>query len=405
LTLTVCCIAHRGTDVAASRSGVFDLKACYRQGLAARISALETCRQSLTEQAPDAIATIRRIAHTLRGSGGTYGFPEITAAARAVEEAALPALAESTQALLSVLRKVAAGTESERIGILVVEDDVDMARALQLMLSAPGREIHLAGTAAEAEQILAEADISLVVLDLVLPDRDGRHLLMRLRDRPGTAALPVIVLSGKGRGSPETECFALGADAYFDKPVDLPTVAAAIAARLQRAAETTREARQDALTGLPNRAAFREACERARALARRNAELLALALLDLDRFKVVNDTHGHSAGDEVLRRTALVIGKTLRTSDLLARWGGEEFVALLPNASIKGAVQSLERALQALRQETFQGDQGLLFRITFSAGVVQFPPAASVEDAVASADRLLYLAKSQGRNRVLGAEA
>jgi diguanylate cyclase (GGDEF)-like protein len=390
--------------VAVPPSGVFDLKACYRQGLAARISALEACRKSLGQQAPDSIATIRRIAHTLHGSGGTYGFPEISAAARVAEEATLPALAESTDALLTVLRKVASGTEAVRIGILIVEDDEDMARALQLMLSAPGREIHVAGTAAEAEQLLDEKDVALVVLDLVLPDRDGRHLLMRLRDRPSTAALPVIVLSGKGRGSAETECFALGADAYFDKPVDLPTVAAAIAARLQRSAETTREARQDTLTGLPNRAAFREACERARALAQRNSVPLALGLLDLDRFKVVNDTHGHSAGDEVLRRCALVISKSLRTSDLLARWGGEEFVALLPNANVKGAVQSLERALHALRQEVFKGAQGALFRVTFSAGVVQFPPDSTIEDVVAGADRLLYQAKSQGRNRVLGAE-
>ena len=390
--------------MAAPASGVFDLKACYRQGLAARISALETCRQSLADQAPEAIATIRRIAHTLRGSGGTYGFPEISMAARAVEEAAPPALAATTEALLQVLRKVAAGTEAVRIGILIVEDDEDMARALQLMLAAPGREIHVAGSAADAEKILEEKDVALVVLDLVLPDCDGRQLLMRLRDRPGTASLPVIVLTGKGRGSPETECFALGADAYFDKPVDLPTVAAAIAARLQRAAETTREARQDALTGLPNRAAFREACERARALAQRNAEPLALAMLDLDRFKAVNDTHGHSAGDEVLRRAALVIGKSLRGSDLLARWGGEEFVALLPNTNHKGAVQSLERALQALRQETFRGANGALFRVTFSAGVVQFPTASSVEEAVAAADRWLYQAKSQGRDRVVGAQ-
>jgi diguanylate cyclase (GGDEF)-like protein len=215
----------------------------------------------------------------------------------------------------------------------------------------------------------------------------------------------VIVLTGKGRGSPQTECFALGADAYFEKPVDLNTVTAAVATRLQRTAEANREARQDPLTGLPNRAAFREACARALALARRNREPLSLAILDLDRFKSVNDTHGHAIGDEVLRGVAAVLTQAFRGSDMAARWGGEEFVVLLPNTGQKGAVQSLERALDALRQKSFTGKEGAPFSVTFSAGVVSYPDDATLEEAVNSADRLLYLAKVAGRNCVLGAEA
>jgi diguanylate cyclase (GGDEF)-like protein len=380
-----------------------DLKACYRQGLIARIGALESARRALREKAPDAVATIRRLAHALRGSGGTYGFPEVSEAARLVELASEMMLEEEVGRLLKILRPIAA-SDSGKLGVLVVEDDPDMARVLQMRLAAANREVFLAGSATEAERILEEQEVALIILDLVLPDRDGRNLLIRLRERPGTAALPVIVLSGKGRGAPQTECFALGADAYFEKPVDLNTLAAAVATRLQRTAEATRESRQDALTGLPNRAAFREACERARAMAQRKREPLSLGILDLDRFKSVNDQHGHATGDEVLRRAATVIARSLRTSDLLARWGGEEFVALLPNADQRGAVQCLERALQALRQERFQGADGSEFGVTFSAGVVQYPEGATIEEAVNAADRLLYLAKVAGRNRVLAAE-
>jgi diguanylate cyclase (GGDEF)-like protein len=380
-----------------------DLKACYRQGLTARIGALESARRALREKAPDAVATIRRLAHALRGSGGTYGFPEVSEAARLVELAEEPGLEEEVERLLKVLRPIAAA-DSGKVGVLVVEDDPDMARVLQLRLAAPSREVFVAGSATEAERILDEHEVALIVLDLVLPDRDGRNVLIRLRERPGTAALPVIVLSGKGRGAPQTECFALGADAYFEKPVDLATLTAAVVTRLQRTAEVSREARQDPLTGLPNRAAFREACERARALAQRKREPLSLGILDLDRFKSVNDRHGHATGDEVLRRAATIISRSLRTSDLLARWGGEEFVALLPNAGQRGAVQCLERALQALRQERFRGADGTEFSVTFSAGVVQYPEGATMEEAVSTADRLLYLAKVAGRNRVLGAD-
>src|SRR5258708_2831951 len=193
-----------------------DLKACYRQGLAARIGALEAARRGLRDQIADADATLRRLA----------------------------------PALLRVLRPIAA-REGGQVGILVVEDDADMARALQMRLAAPNRVVFLAASIAAAERILADNDIALIVLDLILPDCDGRHLLIRLRERPGLAPLPVIVLRGKGRGSPQTECFALGADAYFEKPVDLNTVTAAVTTRLQRTAEANREARQDSLTGLP----------------------------------------------------------------------------------------------------------------------------------------------------------
>jgi diguanylate cyclase (GGDEF)-like protein len=381
-----------------------DLRTCYRHGLAARIGALETALRGLRERAPDAAATIRRLAHALHGSAGTYGFPEIGTAAELVEESADSGLEAAVEKLLRVLRLVAA-SEGGQVGILVVEDDADMARALELRLAAPNREVFLAGNIADAERILAERDVALIVLDLMLPDCDGRNLLIRLRERPGLASLPVIVLSGKGRGAPQTECFALGADAYFEKPVDLNTLTAAVATRLQRTAEASREARQDPLTGLPNRAAFRDACQRARALAQRHREPLALAILDLDRFKSVNDTHGHAVGDEVLRRVAVVLTQELRVSDMVARWGGEEFVVLLPNTTQKGALLSLERALEALRHERFEGKNGDFFTVTFSAGLVLYPDAATLEEAVNAADRLLYLAKVAGRNRIFAAEA
>jgi diguanylate cyclase (GGDEF)-like protein len=380
-----------------------DLKACYRQSLAARIGALEAARRSLREHGADAAGTVRRLAHSLRGSAGTYGFPEISLAAERVEEASEETIDAEVESLLGVLRPIAT-TDGGQVGILIVEDDVEMARALQMRLAAPNRVVFVAGSIAAAERILADNDIALIVLDLVLPDCDGRNLLIRLRERPGLASLPVIVLTGKG-SLPQTECFALGADAYFEKPVDLNTVTAAVATRLQRTAEANREARQDPLTGLPNRAAFREACARALALARRNREPLSLAILDLDRFKSVNDTHGHAIGDEVLRGVAAVLTQAFRGSDMAARWGGEEFVVLLPNTGQKGAILSLERALDALRQQSFTGKDGAPFSVTFSAGVVPYPENATLEEAVNSADRLLYLAKVAGRDRVLGAEA
>jgi two-component system, cell cycle response regulator len=213
--------------------------------------------------------------------------------------------------------------------------------------------------------------------------------------------VPVMVLSAKLGSQPKTECFALGADAYFEKPFEVETLAAAVSSWLHRVETDRRESRRDPLTGLSNRAAFREAYQRQASLALRRAEPLAVAILDLDRFKRINDTYGHSMGDEVLRATSRVIATALRKSDLLARWGGEEFVVLFPNTDLAGSASAMRKALQALSQERFAPAGKPVFQVTFSAGITLVQPGQEVEESVAEADRLLYLAKLQGRNRIV----
>lgn len=381
------------------------LKRWYRESLVARFDALDATKQSLSEGRPEARESVRRIARSLRGASRACGFPQITEAATLVEDASEAELMSCFDMLLATLRVLAASEESgEKARILIIEDDPVMAHFLQKKLSAGNRELVIAGTAAQAEAILAEAYVSLILLDLTLPDTDGRNLLMRLRERPATAVLPIIVLSAQDGAPQKTECFALGADAYFVKPFDPKMLSAAVAAKLHRAAEISCQSRQDVLTSLPNRASFCETFDRAMALAKRLQQSLCLAILDLDHFKSINDTYGHATGDMVLRRVASVVSQALRDSDTLARWGGEEFVTLLPNTDQAGAMLALERSLQSLRDVAFQTEDGHTFQVTFSAGVTIASEADSAEAAVAQADRLLYLAKAEGRNRVLADE-
>lgn len=161
----------------------------------------------------------------------------------------------------------------------------------------------------------------------------------------------------------------------------------------------------DALTGLANRASFAESFGRIRPVCERAGSPLAVALVDLDRFKSVNDTHGHAMGDEVLRRVATVVARALRSSDVVARWGGEELVVLLPDTDREGAVTALEKVLAAVRREVFVTATGATFSVSFSAGVAEVPRGASLEHAVTVADERLYAAKRAGRARVLGAPA
>jgi diguanylate cyclase (GGDEF)-like protein len=163
-------------------------------------------------------------------------------------------------------------------------------------------------------------------------------------------------------------------------------------------AELTRLALTDPLTGLSNRHAGERALERDVAKARRAGLPFSLALLDLDHFKEVNDQHGHAVGDEILREVSRVLASTFRASDLAVRWGGDEFLVLLPDATASGAMVFAERARALIEGLRFRG--GI---VTISGGIVEIANTESPVAAVGRADAQLYEAKRTGRNRVKGA--
>ncbi|MBI4614932.1 MAG: diguanylate cyclase [Planctomycetes bacterium] len=385
-------------------------KGLQRESITAALGALEIAQVTLEERGPGAAAgeivdSIRRLAHSIRTSERARPSASVASAARAVEEAPEAEIQARLGVLVARLVTARETEPVEKVGVLWIAGGTGSANAAREALAAPNREFYVAPSAAAAEEILECEEIALVVLDLFLPDTDGRNLLVRLRERPATAAIPVLVLSERGGVQPRSECIALGADAYIELSTEAEALPGTVSRLIQRAVERSLEARLDTLTRLPNRAAFREAFERAASLAARRREPLSIAILDLDRFKRVNDLFGHAAGDAALKRFARSVSDALRRSDLLARWGGEEFVALFPNTGERGAVQALENALGALGEEVFLAPDGREFQVTFSAGVALVAEVARVEAAVAAADHYLYLAKKAGRNRVLSAES
>jgi diguanylate cyclase (GGDEF)-like protein len=130
---------------------------------------------------------------------------------------------------------------------------------------------------------------------------------------------------------------------------------------------------------------------------------MTLAMLDLDHFKAINDTYGHLTGDEVLTRVAAVLARSLRESDFVARWGGEEMVVMFPDTGMAGASVALGKAMEAMRAEVFEAPGGRTFHVTFSAGLAEVVPGERLDGAVAAADRLLYAAKDGGRDRLVTA--
>ena len=174
-------------------------------------------------------------------------------------------------------------------------------------------------------------------------------------------------------------------------------------AAFQDVRELHRHAMRDAVTGLANRASLRQTFKRDAAVAARSGRPVAVAIIDLDHFKAVNDVHGHAIGDRVLEASAAAIAGALRRADVVGRWGGEEFVAMFPDTDAAGARRALEKALDAVRGTTFLGADRTPFTVTFSAGVAVAQPGESLDDVVARADQALYQVKRSGRGRVRAA--
>lgn len=227
----------RIAGVQTSSGGAMDkLREFYLGKLGGRIDALEMAKSELAQSPARAWESLELIAHSLKGSGTTYGFPEISEAAGALEESLPETRAETLNRLLRVLHGIRDSASKQKTSILIVEDDPVNALILKETLSAPDRDIHIAETGEQARKLIGGQVYSVILLDLMLPDMDGRSFLMRLRENPKTAFLPVLVLSGKLGELTKRECLSLGADAFIQKPIDHEAIRTAVDSAVRQGA-------------------------------------------------------------------------------------------------------------------------------------------------------------------------
>lgn len=375
-------------------------KQWYRQGLGPRVDALEAALKLLPGDS-GAAKHIRMIAESLRVSSVSYGFTDIFEAARNTEEAPDAALITYTHALVAALRAALAGQQPPRATILLVGEASDFITRLCRELGAAGKETMVANTAAQAQEQLAQHEFVFIVLDLVLPDQDGRHLLEILRSKPITAAIPVVVLAPKVNEEVLGRRLVPDVDGCFGKPVDAKQVAEFILGRLRRAHEVTRDARRDPLTGLLNRAAFCELFESAVKFSTGSQEPLALVLLELDGHTIEPVADRAPQSGHVLQEVAAVLSSSFRATDLVARWSPLQFVVLFPGEDQFGAIRAIEKALRILRHRKSAEQQPV---ITLSGGVTVIEAATTIDRAMEPAEHFLYVAKTSGGNRVVSSE-
>jgi diguanylate cyclase (GGDEF)-like protein len=227
----------------------------------------------------------------------------------------------------------------------LVEDVPHVQRLGEMILESAGYRVRSAGTCEEARQMLAEGAPDVVLLDVHLPDGLGLEVLVTMQQDHDLAVVPVIVVTGSMEAG-AVRALDAGAHDYLPKPFEPEELLARVRAALRvkhARDELAREARLDALTGLANRRALDETLLTATAHCARRQEPLSVALLDVVDFKGVNDVHGHATGDDVLRRIGRGLQSTRRSGDVVGRWGGDEFLVILPGAGADEAACAVAR--------------------------------------------------------------
>lgn len=290
---------------------------------------------------------------------------------------------------------------AEKSSVLVVDDDPDKRMLLTVALQMAGYEVR---TANDGEAGLAAVDSyqpDLIITDVMMPKVDGYELARRVRANPLTRFIPIIIQTAARNDAHDARRGAeVGALGYITDPTDIDLLLARARTLLdfKTYLDTCEEAAfTDHLTGLANRRRFERQLEREVARTLRYDRPFCLLLLDIDRFKNVNDTYGHEAGDEAIRRLANVLQAGTRGIDTAARIGGEEFAVILTETDFDGGLEVAERLRLAIKAAEIRG----VGHLTASFGVAEFPLSAQTgRELFIVADAALYEAKRHGRDRV-----
>ncbi len=306
--------------------------------------------------------------------------------------------------------------------ILIAEDDLTTRTLVERFLVILGHEVVVCADGSEALLALAQPNAPrLVILDWMMPGVDGLEVCRQLRARSGPYTYIFFISSKSGLDDLE-EGFAAGADDYLVKPPDLADLRRRLlvaerilayeqtitrfAAQMEHLAEerarqlvvAEADANTDALTGVWNRRHFADEALREISRATRHGHLLHMLMLDIDHFKQVNDRWGHLAGDEVLLTLSRVARENVRRHDSVVRWGGEEFIILVPHCTPAGAAKLAEKLRNVIEGTTMPHGVGT---ITISIGVAGWRSGDTPNAWLERADAALYQAKEQGRNRVV----
>jgi diguanylate cyclase (GGDEF)-like protein len=301
-------------------------------------------------------------------------------------------------ALLSRILDLVQTREQERYRVLIVEDSRVAVAQIQRALDQRGIHSHAISDPTRLFEVLDDYRPDLVLMDMYMPTCNGVEATRALRQLPAYQAVPIIYLSGETDVALQVEALRLGGDQFLTKPFNPVLLSATVKTTVERHREMQRVSRHDGLTGLLNHTAAKADLDaRLRALPADGR--LCVAMIDIDHFKSVNDTYGHPVGDQVIRSLAWLLKGRLRGTDLIGRYGGEEFIVATVDVGLDRAHAVLDHIRAQFASLPHAHTEGIL-RVTFSAGVAAYPDYGNARDLIQTADDALLDAKRLGRNRV-----
>ena len=303
--------------------------------------------------------------------------------------------------ILSRILDLVESREQETHRVLIVEDSRTAVAHIQRALDLHGIDSRAINTPLALLQAAAEYRPHAILMDMHMPFCTGVEVTRALRQIPEYKSLPVIYLSGETDIAQQVEALRLGGDQFLTKPANPIILASVVKTKIERYRDMLRSGRHDSLTGLLNHSASKEQLEQMlrRALP---AGHLAVAMIDIDRFKSVNDNYGHPVGDQVIRSLAWLLRGRLRNTDLIGRYGGEEFIVALGGVEIGQAIALLDRIRNDFSELPHAHARGAL-RASFSCGVAAIPAQLTGSSLIEAADEALLQAKREGRNRIVAA--
>ena len=304
----------------------------------------------------------------------------------------------NTTALEARLQRLLAVRRREAFRVLIVDDDQLLAEHYALVLQSAGLRAEILLDPSQIYDGLNRFRPDVILLDVLMPDCSGPELAQLIRLQDEWLSVPIIYLSSETDGERQLAALVKGGDDFLTKPITDTALIVAVFARAQRARQLADMMTKDSLTGLLQHARVKERLSHELQRSERTGEPLSVVMLDIDHFKKVNDNYGHLIGDQVISSLANLLKQQLRKTDIIGRYGGEEFLLILPNCNQQQALGLVEQLRKSFATLPFSFDYQN-FHCTFSAGISQAVATDQTDQLIDQADKALYSSKHAGRNQ------
>ena len=293
----------------------------------------------------------------------------------------------------------ASTTNIDPYRVLIVDDSHELAKFYSLTLENQGFNTNYITKPLNIMEAITHYQPELILLDLYMPDCTGFELASVIRQQENYIDVPIVFLSSETDTNTQLLAMQQGGDDFLTKPIQPEHLILSVKTRIDRYRQLKSLFVKDSLTGLHNHTSIKLNIDTEIVRAQRNRKQVCLVMIDVDYFKKVNDTHGHNAGDMVLKGLARLMRQKLRQTDILGRYGGDEFVVILPETDINDAKLVIDKLRVDFENLQFT-DKGNKISVSITCGIASYPPAKDSENLSVSADIALYKAKELGRNQV-----